>query len=53
MRKMEKTLEIHLEEQAQAFTVLLAKNAVDVSNDNDWYIPAQVAIDIVNGKIKD
>jgi hypothetical protein len=50
---MEKTLEIHLEEQAEAFTTLLAKNAVDVSNDNDWYVPAQVAMDIVNGRIKE
>ena len=50
---MEKTLEIHLQEKAQEFTALLAKNAVDVSNDNDWFIPAQVAIDIVNGIIKE
>ena len=47
---MEKTLQIHLEEQRQAFTYLLAKYAEPVKNDN-WYVPGQVALDIVNGRI--
>jgi|LauGreDrversion2_3_1035106.scaffolds.fasta_scaffold1150932_1 hypothetical protein len=49
---MEKTLEIHLEEQVTEFSRLLSKHAVQVSKD-DWYVPAQVALDIVCGRIKE
>jgi len=49
---MEKTLEINLNEQAAEFSRLLSKHAVQVSKD-DWYVPAQVALDIVSGRIKE
>jgi hypothetical protein len=49
---MEKTLEIHLHEQAVEFSRLLSKHAVQVSKD-DWYVPAQIALDIVSGRIKE
>jgi hypothetical protein len=49
---MEKTLEINLNEQAVEFSRLLSKHAVQVSKD-DWYVPAQVALDIVSGRIKE
>ncbi len=49
---MEKTLEIHMREQAIEYSRLLAKHSVQVSKD-DWYVPAQVALDIVSGRIKD
>ena len=47
---MEKTLQIHLEEQAKAFAHLLAKYAEPVKNES-WYVPGQVALDIVSGRI--
>jgi hypothetical protein len=49
---MEKTLEIHLNEQAVEYSRLLAKHAVQVA-ENDWYVPGQVALDIVSGRIKE
>lgn len=49
---MEKTLKIQFEEQAIEFGRLLSKHAVQVSAD-DWYVPAQVALDIVSGRIKE
>jgi len=49
---MEKTLKIHLRDQAVDFSNLLAKHAVQISKD-DWYVPAQVALDIVSGRIKE
>ena len=48
---MEKTLEIHLEEQKILFAGLLAKHAVLV--EDNWFIPGQVALDIVSGRIKE
>ncbi len=46
----EKTLSMHLLDQQKEFTYLLAKHAVEITKDN-WYVPGQVALDIVNGKI--
>lgn len=49
---MEKTLKIQLHDQAVEFSRLLSKHAVQISKD-DWYVPAQVALDIVSGRIKE
>ena len=49
---MEKTLKINLRDQAIEFSRLLSKHAVQISKD-DWYVPAQVALDIVSGRIKE
>ena len=49
---MEKTLEIHLQEQQNLYVSLLAKYAVE-RRSGDWHIPAQTALDIISGVIKE
>ena len=46
---MEKTLENTLEEQNVEHCRLLAKHAVNIMD--EWYVPAQVTLDIVSGRI--
>jgi hypothetical protein len=46
----EKTLKMHLVDQQQEFSYLLAKHAIQIA-ENDWYVSGQTALDIVNGKI--
>jgi hypothetical protein len=49
---MEKTLEIHLQEQQNTMASLLAKYSIEIMPDN-WFVPSQVALDIASGKIKE
>lgn len=48
--QMEKTLAIHLSDQSERYTYLLAKHAVEIT-ESEWCILGQVALDIVNGRI--
>jgi len=46
---MEKTLEIELANQSAKYSHLLAKNSILI--EDEWYVPGQVALDIVSGRI--
>jgi hypothetical protein len=48
---MKTKIELHLLRQQNYFVRLLAKHAVLV--EGEWYVPGQVALDIVSGKIKE
>ena len=47
---MEKTLQIHLDEQSNMYARLLAKYSIEIS-EGAWYVPGQVALDIVSARI--
>ena len=46
---MEKTLEIKMEEQNARYSHLLARNSILIGD--EWYVPGQVALDIIAGRI--
>jgi len=46
---MKKKLKIKVEEQNAQHSYLLAKNAILVQD--EWYVPGQVALDIIAGRI--
>ena len=46
----EKTLKMHLVDQQKQYSYLLAKHAVEITK-NNWYVPCQIALDIINGNI--